>query len=241
MSVINRFSDLVNSNVNSMLDQAEDPKKMVNFMTREMEQTLITIRTESSRYIAEKKQLTKRINQLTTESGQWQERAELAIEKGRDDLAKAALKEKNLFDDAVTQCEVEMTHIEQVVSKLSSDAKGLTEKLKFTRARQKTLVLRGNSVTSRIKLKRQLHDVSCEYALDRFEAYEQKLAEVEDEVEAWYLGSKIQTGSRNASLEAELNSLAHDDKLENELENLKQRVRSDSEALRSPRQPKKLE
>lgn len=228
MSVLNRFSDIVNSNVNSMLDQAEDPKKMVNFITREMEQTLITIRTESSRYIAEKKHLANRINSLTAESGQWQERAELAIEKGRDDLAKAALKEKNLFEDAVTQCEIEMSHIDDVVIKLSSDANELTEKLKFTRARQKSLVIRGNSVKSRMKVKRQLHDVSCEEALDRFEAYERKLDEMEGEVEAWNLGSKTQAGSSNASLEAELNSLAHDDKLDDELKNLKQRMRPES-------------
>lgn len=226
MSVLNRFSDIVNSNVNSMLDQAEDPKKMVSFITREMEQTLITIRTESSRYLAEKKHLANRINQLTTEAGQWQERAELAIEKGRDDLAKAALKEKNIHHDAVTQCEVEMAHIDEVVFKLSSDAEELTEKLKFTRARQKALVLRGNSVKSRMKVKRQLHDVSCEEALDRFEAYERKLDDMEGEVEAWDLGSKTHSGSSNASLEAELNSLAHDDKVDDELEKLKQRMRT---------------
>jgi phage shock protein A len=226
MSVLNRFSDILNSNVNSMLDQAEDPKKMVSFITREMEQTLITIRTESSRYLAEKKNLANRINQLNIESEQWQERAELAIEKGRDDLAKAALKEKNLHHDAVTQCEVEMAHIDEVVFKLSSDANELTEKLKFTRARQKALVLRGNSVKSRMKVKRQLHDVSCEEALDRFEAYERKLDDMEGEVEAWDLGSKTHSGSSNASLEAELNSLAHDDKVDDELEKLKQRMRT---------------
>ncbi len=228
MSIFNRFSDIVNSNVNSMLDQAEDPKKMVSFITREMEQTLITIRTESTRFLAERKHLVNRLDQLARESDQWQERAELAIEKGRDDLAKAALKEKNLHHEAITQCEVEIAHIDDVVARLSGDANQLTEKLKFTRARQKALVLRGNSVKSRMKVKRQLHDVSCDEALDRFEAYERKMDELEGEVESWDLGTRVQTGSSNASLEAQLESLAVDEKLDNELASLKQRVQSQS-------------
>ena len=97
MSILNRFSDIVNSNVNSMLDQAEDPRKMVSFITREMEQTLVAIRTESTRFLAARKRLVHKHDQLMAESDQWQQRAELAIEKARDDLAKAALKEKNFI------------------------------------------------------------------------------------------------------------------------------------------------
>ena len=226
MSILNRFSDIVNSNVNSMLDQAEDPKKMVSFITREMEQTLITIRTESTRFLAERKRLTNRLDQLNTESDQWQARAEMAIEKSRDDLAKAALKEKALHQESIVQCEAEITHIDEIVAKLSNDASELTEKLKFTRARQKALVLRGNSVKSRMKVKRQLHDVSCDEALDKFEAYERKLDELEGEVESWDLGVNTQTSSSNANLEAELNSLEADEKLDTELYNLKQRLQS---------------
>jgi phage shock protein A len=226
MSILNRFSDIVNSNVNSMLDQAEDPRKMVSFITREIEQTLVAIRTESTRFLAARKRLVHKRDQLLAESDQWQQRAELAIEKARDDLAKAALKEKHFYREAINHCEVEIRHIDGVVAKLSSDANQLTEKLKFTKARQKVLVLRGRSVKSRIKVRRQLHDTSCDDALNRFEAFERKIDDLEGEAESWELGARVHNGSSDASLEGQLEALAADDKLDSELKKLKQRIQS---------------
>ena len=226
MSILNRFSDIVNSNVNSMLDQAEDPRKMVSFITREMEQTLVAIRTESTRFLAARKQLIHKHDQLMAESDQWQQRAELAIEKARDDLAKTALKEKHFYQEAINQCEVEIKHIDGVVAKLSSDANQLTEKLKFTKARQKVLVLRGHSVKSRMKVRRQLHDTSCDDALNRFEAFERKIDDLEGEAESWELGARAHNGSSDPSLEEQLEALAADDKLDSELKKLKQRLQS---------------
>ena len=226
MSILNRFSDIVNSNVNSMLDQAEDPRKMVSFITREMEQTLVAIRTESTRFLAARKRLVHKRDQLLAESDQWQQRAELAIEKARDDLAKAALKEKHFYREAINHCEVEIRHIDGVVAKLSSDANQLTEKLKFTKARQKVLVLRGRSVKSRMKVRRQLHDTSCDDALNRFEAFERKIDDLEGEAESWELGARVHNGSSDASLEGQLEALAADDKLDSELKKLKQRIQS---------------
>ena len=226
MSILNRFSDIVNSNVNSMLDQAEDPRKMVSFITREMEQTLVAIRTESTRFLAARKRLVHKRDQLLAESDQWQQRAELAIEKARDDLAKAALKEKHFYREAINHCEVEIRHIDGVVAKLSSDANQLTEKLKFTKARQKVLVLRGRSVKSRMKVRRQLHDTSCDDALNRFEAFERKIDDLEGEAESWELGARVHYGSSDASLEGQLEALAADDKLDSELKKLKQRIQS---------------
>ena len=226
MSILNRFSVIVNSNVNSMLDQAEDPRKMVSFITREMEQTLVAIRTESTRFLAARKQLIHKHDQLMAESDQWQQRAELAIEKARDDLAKTALKEKHFYQEAINQCEVEIKHIDGVVAKLSSDANQLTEKLKFTKARQKVLVLRGHSVKSRMKVRRQLHDTSCDDALNRFAAFERKIDDLEGEAESWELGARVHNGSSDASLEGQLEALAADDKLDSELKKLKQRIQS---------------
>ena len=226
MSILNRFSVIVNSNVNSMLDQAEDPRKMVSFITREMEQTLVAIRTESTRFLAARKRLVHKRDQLLAESDQWQQRAELAIEKARDDLAKAALKEKHFYREAINHCEVEIRHIDGVVAKLSSDANQLTEKLKFAKARQKVLVLRGRSVKSRMKVRRQLHDTSCDDALNRFEAFERKIDDLEGEAESWELGARVHNGSSDASLEGQLEALAADDKLDSELKKLKQRIQS---------------
>jgi phage shock protein A len=160
------------------------------------------------------------------ESDQWQQRAELAIEKARDDLAKAALKEKNYYQEAINQCEIEIKHIDGVVTKLSSDANQLTEKLKFTKARQKVLVLRGHSVKSRMKVRQQLHDTSCDDALNRFEAFERKIDDLEGEAESWELGARVHYGSSDASHEGQLEALAADDKLDSELKKLKQRIQS---------------
>ena len=209
-----------------MLDQAEDPRKMVSFITREIEQTLVAIRTESTRFLAARKRLVHKRDQLLAESDQWQQRAELAIEKARDDLAKAALKEKHFYREAINHCEVEIRHIDGVVAKLSSDANQLTEKLKFAKARQKVLVLRGRSVKSRIKVRRQLHDTSCDDALNRFEAFERKIDDLEGEAESWELGARVHNGSSDASLEGQLEALAADDKLDSELKKLKQRIQS---------------
>jgi len=209
-----------------MLDQAEDPRKMVSFITREIEQTLVAIRTESTRFLAARKRLVHKRDQLLAESDQWQQRAELAIEKARDDLAKAALKEKHFYREAINHCEVEIRHIDGVVAKLSSDANQLTEKLKFAKARQKVLVLRGRSVKSRMKVRRQLHDTSCDDALNRFEAFERKIDDLEGEAESWELGARVHNGSSDASLEGQLEALAADDKLDSELKKLKQRIQS---------------
>ena len=226
MSILKRFSDIVNSNVNSMLDQAEDPQKMISLIAREMEQTLITIRGESTRFLAIRKRLVNKRNQLVAESDQWQQHAELAIEKARDDLAKAALKEKNLHQNAIDQCSLEIKHIDGLVTNLSNDANQLTEKLKFTKARQKALVLRGNSVKSRIKVRRQLQDTFCHDALTRFEAFEQKIDELEGGIESWKLGAKVHNGSSDAGLGAQLEALALDNKLDDELKDLKHRIQS---------------
>ena len=141
-------------------------------------------------------------------------------------MAKAALKEKSFHQEAINQCEVEIKHIDGVVAKLSGDANQLTEKLKFTKARQKVLVLRGHSVKSRMKVRRQLHDTSCDDALNRFEAFERKIDDLEGEAESWELGARVHNGSSDPSLEGQLEALAADDKLDSELKKLKQRIQS---------------
>jgi phage shock protein A len=220
MSVFNRFSDIVNANINSILDQAEDPHKMVRLITREMQATLVEVRSASVRYIADKKKISERLEFSARESSNWQKKAELAVTKGRDDLAKAALLEKARQDDDVTALSAEVIQVQDAISKLKGDADQLENKLIIARTREKALILRGQTARSRLKVKRQLHDVNCEDALSRFESYERKLDDMEGAVESYDLSSR--------TLSQEISDLQDDEHLTKELQELKSRIRQKS-------------
>lgn len=218
MSVFNRFSDIINSNINSILDQAEDPRKMVRLITQETQETLVEVRSVSAQNIADRKQLQARIRFSRRESRNWQDKAELAVVKGRDDLAKLALKEKARHDEAVTIMEADLVQIVDAVTKLQHDADRLEDQLRLARTRQKALILRGQTAKSRIKVKRQLHNVNCDEALSRFEEYERKLDDVEGVIESYDLG--------NRTLAQEINDLQDDEHLNKELQALKSRIKN---------------
>lgn len=217
MSVFNRFSDIINSNINSILDQAEDPRKMVRLITQEMQATLVDVRAESARYIAEKKELVERLEFSKRESVNWQNKAELAARKGRDDLAKAALQEKARHENVVAALKTEMVQFEDAIGKLKHDADQLREKLTLARSREKALILRGQTARSRLKVKRQLHEVNYEDAFSRFEAYEKKLDEMEGAIESYDLP--------NRTLSQEISDLQDDKHLTDELQALKLRIK----------------
>ena len=225
MSVFNRFSDIVNANINSILDQAEDPHKMVRLITQEMQATLVEVRAASVRYIADKKEISERLEFSARESINWQNKAELAITKGRDDLAKAALLEKARQDEVVTALSTELIQVKDALSKLKTDADQLEDKLILARTREKALILRGQTARSRLKVKRQLHDVNCEDALSRFESYERKLDDMEGAIESYELP--------NRTLSQEISDLQDDEHLTKELQELKSRSRQTSNVQNS--------
>ena len=130
MSVFRRFSDVLNSNVNAMLDKAENPEKLVKMIINEMESTLLNVRTESARTIADKKEMERQIKNYEAEVESWQKRAELALEKGRDDLAKQALQEKHRIEDAITAQTKEFAALEVALERLDHDIAKLQSKLK---------------------------------------------------------------------------------------------------------------
>lgn len=222
MSIFNRISDIVNANINTILEQAEDPEKLVRMITQEMEETLVEVRSASARYLADKKNIQQSLGKMKNEVESWQSKAEIAISRGRDDLAKAVLLEKSRFDTAVTTTEGDLIHVDTALEKLSSDAVQLEEKLHTARTRQKALILRGQTAKSRIKVKRQIHDIDVEDAFGRFESYERKLDEMEGEIESYDLG--------NHGLSEQIQELEHDDYLTAELDALKSRMSNISQS-----------
>ena len=203
MGIFSRFSDIVNSNINAILEKAEDPEKIVRLMIQEMEDTLVEVRSAAARSIADKKELNRKLAALEEEQSDWERKAELALEKGREDLAKAALVEKSQVAAAAEQVRADYAQVDEGLTRLNEDIARLEAKLKDAKARQKTLVSRHKTATSRLAARKKIHDYKIEDALVRFEQYERRMDDVEGRVEAYDLGQPKGLEHEFASLEAE--------------------------------------
>ncbi|MFY8273249.1 phage shock protein PspA [Pseudoalteromonas sp. SSDWG2] len=222
MGIFSRFADIVNSNINAILDKAEDPEKMVRLIIQEMEDTLVEVRSTSAKTLAEKKDLTRRLDTLSGQVDQWQEKAELALSKEREDLARAALMEKSKAVEAQASLERELEHVEEHITKLQQEISTLQEKLQDAKARQKAIVLRQRSVQSRLDVKKTLDGNKVQDALDKFERYETKIDGLEAQVESYELGQK--------SLADEIAQLEKDEKIDDELSALKAKMAKSEKA-----------
>ena len=142
MGIFSRFSDIVNSNINAILDKAEDPEKLVRLMIQEMEDTLVEVRSAAARAIADKKEIARQLDGLEREARDWQSKAELALDKGREDLAKAALAERARITQATTALEQQQKAVAEGLEKLSADIVRLEEKLADAKQRQRAILAR---------------------------------------------------------------------------------------------------
>jgi phage shock protein A len=217
MGIFTRFSDIVNSNINSILDKAEDPEKIVRLMIQEMEDTLVEVRSAAARSIADKKDLNRKLERLESEQADWDGKAELALRKGREDLAKAALVEKSRAAAATDLIKSDYNAIDEGLGKLNVDISRLEEKLQDAKARQKSLLARHKTANSRLAARKKIHDYKIDDAMVRFEQYTRRIDDVEGRIEAYDLGLP-------KDLNHEFAGLAAEESVARELDDLKKRV-----------------
>ncbi|HET6656220.1 MAG TPA: phage shock protein PspA [Gammaproteobacteria bacterium] len=217
MGVFSRMSDIINSNINAMLDKAEDPEKVVRLIIQEMEDTLVEVRSAAARAIADRKELERRISMASRECDEWQRKAELAVNKGRDDLAKAALAEKKRISAALDVLKEQQKEVALGLEKLNDDIGALQGKLADAKNRQKSLEMRHNTAAHRLQVRSRIHDERINDALGRFEYYERKMEHMEGKVEAFDLGQKRGLDQQFADLET-------NEHVEEELAALKQQM-----------------
>ena len=222
MGIFSRMSDIINANVNALLDKAEDPEKMVRLMIQEMEETLVEVRTQSARLIADKKEVARQQARLQSEAAEWGRKAELALSKDREDLAREALREQIEAADQADLLEAELDQIAQSIDGLTGDVEALQQKLLDAKTRRKALILKSETAQSRKGVRRQLHDVNLDEAMSKFDVFERRTDELEGELEAYDIGKR--------SLADEIEALAADEEIDAALAALRAKVAAKKES-----------
>jgi phage shock protein A len=212
------MSDIVQANINAILDKAEDPAKVIKLLIQEMEETLVELRSVAATNLAEKKQVQRHADKLQQQINAWQAKATLAVEKDREDLARAALGEKHLSQQKLSALADEQNVVEESLSKLQADMGKLQDKLVEARAKQKSLIVRERSVAVRMTVKNRVHSVKIDDAIMRFEQYERRIDDLESQVDAFDLVNESQ------GLHAQFNQLEAESQIEQELEALRKKV-----------------
>jgi phage shock protein A len=213
------MTDIINSNINAMLDQAEEPEKMVRLIIQEMEDTLVEVRSSSARVLADRKAVARRLQQVQAEAVTWEEKARLAINKGREDLARGALQEKRAIEEEVLLIESELIATDEHIAELGEEVAQLQQKLDDARAKQKALVMRSKTVESRIKVKRQIQREELDGAFQRFQYFERRMDTLESQLESMDIGKEV-----SPDLAAQINALQDDENISDDLEKLKARM-----------------
>jgi len=217
MGIFSRLSDIVNSNLSSMLEKAEDPEKIIRLMILEMKETLVDVRSDAARIIADRKEAERTLARLEDAGVEWQRKAELALAKDREDLARGALLEKAKLEETASLLRQDLGSLEAALGKHDTDIAKLEAKLREAQTKQKSMQARQKSADNNLRVRRQVHDSRIDDAFARFEKMERRIDDVEGQAEAFDLG-------QTKTLSGEIAELEADQAIEGELAALKARV-----------------
>jgi len=215
MGLVNRVTDLIQSNLVSVLDKAEDPEKLLALLIQQMQETLDECRSTAAVILCEEKALKREQKNKQASIEQWQVKAEIAVEKGRDDLATAALKEKQKVSADLTAIEPELTKLAASLATLQEDAQRLQNKLTEAKAKLASFQQAHNVVAARVRVNHQLNSNKVADALSRFDVIERRVESIESQVEAYDI-----TKSANSTAE-QIDALVKNESIDKELAALK--------------------
>jgi len=214
MGIFTRFRDIISSNINSILDKAEDPEKLIKLMIREMEDTLVEIKAACAGAMASSKKVQRQLDTLHERIRYWEEKAGIAVKKGRDNLAREALVEKRRYAQRVDGLENELTEHNLLIEQYQDDIRQLEEKLKSARDKQRLLVQRHIHANRKIRAQEEIRRVDSTEAMLKFDELENRIERMEAEADLVNFGKKT-------ALEAEFETLGVDEEIEKELQALK--------------------
>jgi phage shock protein A len=215
MGIFTRLRDIINSNINAMLDKAEDPEKLLRMMIREMEDTLVEIKASCAGAMAARKKTERQIEEARTKSEEWAKKAKFAVDAGREDLAREALVEKRRLAEFCETLEKELVQCDSLVEQYQKDIVQLEEKLVSVREKQRVLVQRHVHAQGRKRAQMGIRNADNFDAIVRFEQFENRIDRMEADADLVNFG-------RKPSVEEELDRLATDDDIEKELDALKE-------------------
>jgi phage shock protein A len=221
MGIFTRFRDIVNSNINSMLDKAEDPEKLIRLMIQEMEDTLIEMKASCAGAIAARKKSGRAFREAGNRVADWSAKAELAVSKGREDLAREALLEKRRYADTLSALEKEQQQLDDVVSQYQGDMLQLEDKLTKAREKQRALVQRHIHAQKKTIAQQQIRHAGSGDAVLRFEQFENRIERMEAEAD-------LVNVARKPSLEDQFTKLVSDEEIEKELDAIKAKASTPS-------------
>ena len=219
MGIFSRITEIINSNINAMLDKAEDPEKMVKLMIHEMEDTLTEVKSAAAEVVADKMRLTRQVKAEEARRDDWTGKAELALGKGREELAREALEQKLESEKKLTGYQTRLGEVEALVKQYHGDISRLEEKLHGARARQRTLVANHQNAVSRRKVEEKIYRLETTGAFAKFENFENR-------IDRWQAEAEVMRTS-NTTLEKKFADLEFDKDVDDELAKLKAKLAGD--------------